>query len=90
MNKKKPWYLSKTIWGAVIGMVGAVVANNKIDVQLPANADAETIKSIYKQVADNKSGVAGLLPVAIAVIGFGLSVYGRITADTQITATAEQ
>jgi hypothetical protein len=67
--ENKPWYLSKTIWGAVAAVVGVVFP--KILVALGGSDNAG------QTLAD----LAGNL---VTVIGSVVAIYSRYTATTQI------
>jgi hypothetical protein len=65
----KSWYMSKTLWGAVIGLIGAV--SPKILASLGGDS-----------AVDNVVNVAGNIA---AVVGAGLAIYGRFKASTTLT-----
>ena len=65
---RKPWYASKTVWGALIAIAAAIVgAIWQIDV--PEEAQASAAELIVAVV----SGVGGLI-----------ALVGRLVADTKI------
>jgi uncharacterized membrane protein len=70
VNEKK-WWQSKTIWGAAI-TVAAVVAGF-FGVDIPAEEQAVLTDSLVAVV----SSIG-------ALVGVGVSVYGRIKADTKL------
>jgi hypothetical protein len=65
----KSWYLSKTLWGAVIGLVGVFAP------KILAALGGES-------AIDNAMNIAG--SVAAAVGGL-LAIYGRFKATTTLT-----
>lgn len=84
MNTKKPWYLSKTIWGIVIAAVGAVLTSQGVDVEVPANADYDQIAAFVEAFKAAEGGVQSIAGTVLTVAGFLLALYGRVVADTQI------
>jgi len=69
----KPWYQSKTIWGAIIAMIApmlALLTHNGVHI-LPADQD---------QLADLLSGAG-------TTFGGILAILGRASARTQIAST---
>jgi len=84
MLKKKPWWKSKTIWGIAIAAAGMVLKNNKVDFDLPSNADATQIVDYYNQVKENQGGMVGIFPTILSTAGFIVGIYGRLTAEAEI------
>lgn len=85
----KKWYLSKTIWGVIIALLGFVLSQVlKVDVKLPESdiltpADLETIKAAAEQI---KSSHSSLLSQIMVIVGSLLGVYGRLKANTKVIA----
>jgi uncharacterized membrane protein len=69
--KTKPWWTSKTIWGAIITVLAVVLGFFGVQV------DAET----QALLVDNAVAAATAIT---ALVGVVLSIYGRIKADTKI------
>ena len=69
--ENKPWYLSKTIWGAVIGVAagGLALAGHGL------SSDAQT------WLADE---VVQVIEAGATVVGGLLAIYGRVRAETRI------
>jgi len=81
----KKWYLSKTIWGVLITILGFVLSQVlKVDIQLP---DSEVLTAQDLQVATEqiKNAKSNLFSQIMIVIGTLLSIYGRFKANTKVT-----
>jgi ABC-type Fe2+-enterobactin transport system substrate-binding protein len=72
--ESKPWYLSKTVWGAIAGVVG-VVFPKVISALGGTDAAADQVVTI--------------VGAAVTVVGSLVAIYGRIKATTTLTATAK-
>lgn len=68
MDPSKPWYTSKTIWGALIALLSTL---------------AGTLLHISVSTADQASLVDAFAAIGTAV-GSILAVYGRTTATHKI------
>ena len=68
--ESKPWYLSKTVWGLVVTVLGILLP------KLPIQANAGML-------TDSAVAVAGNIASAI---GVGLAAYGRIMAKGPLTS----
>lgn len=87
MQTKKPWFKSTTLWGILIALGGTLLSNFGVstpDLNLPPNADAETIQAIIAQIKAAHGSLTGILGVVIASIGTLAAIYGRITAKQAI------
>lgn len=66
----KPWYMSKTVWGAVIGLAGAFCP--KVIAALGGtDAAADQIVTLTSAIA--------------SAVGAALAIYGRIKANGGLT-----
>jgi hypothetical protein len=68
--ENKPWYLSKTIWGAVVAFLGVVMPKLASALGASPGDQADTLVNIA-------SGVVGL-------VGTTLAIYGRYKATATI------
>lgn len=82
--ESKKWYQSKTIWGILVAFVGFALNNYlKVDSDIPANADLETIKQ-HLEAIKNSNGVNNIVSQVMAFAGTLFAIYGRIKADTSV------
>ena len=72
MEDVKPWYLSKSVIGGMVTL-GAILVATLFGVQV----DAATQQMIVDQTV-------AFSTAAVAIIGTGVSIYGRITASKKI------
>lgn len=70
-QNQKPWYLSKTIWGAIIG----VMAGGLALVGHGLSSDAQT------WLTDE---VVQVIEAGVTVVGGLFAIYGRVKAETKI------
>jgi len=70
--ESKKWYLSKTIWGAIVLLVGVIY--NAVTGQMISQEEADQAIQLIITV------IQGVIDFA----GIALVVYGRITAKTAI------
>jgi hypothetical protein len=84
MEKTKPWYLSKTIWGIIVAAIGFAFSKFGVEVSLPTNLDFENGKAYIEAVKAAKGSWESLVAVGMQVVGWALALYGRIKADTKI------
>jgi hypothetical protein len=68
MELNKSWYTSKAIWGALVAGAAAL-----LNAYTTVDLDAGEIESITQLIVD-----------VVGIVGSGLAVYGRITADKKI------
>jgi len=69
--ESKPWYLSKTIWGAVIGVVAGGLA------LIGHGLSSETQTWLANEVVQ-------VVEAGVTVVGGVLAIYGRVKAETTI------
>jgi hypothetical protein len=69
--ESKPWYLSKTIWGAVVGVAsgGLALAGHGLSSDAQAWLTDEVVQ---------------VIEAGAAVVGGLLAIYGRVKAETKI------
>lgn len=71
----KPWWRSRTVWGAIIAMIAGVAA-----------LFGKTIApDVQAQAADLAAQAADLLAVAGPIGGGALALYGRFRASAKLT-----
>lgn len=85
-TQSKKWYQSKTIWGIVIAFIGYAISQflKVPDLQIPENADMETIKKHIEAVKAAKNDFMLLASELMAAIGSVIAIIGRIKADQKI------
>lgn len=85
-TQSKKWYQSKTIWGIVIAFIGYAISQflKVPDLQIPENADMETIKKHIESVKAAKNDFMLLASELMAAIGSFIAIIGRIKADQKI------
>lgn len=69
--EQKPWYLSRTIWGAIIGVLSGGLAL----VGHGLSSDTQTWLT---------NEVVRVIEAGMAVIGGILAIYGRVKAEARI------
>jgi hypothetical protein len=85
--ESKKWYQSKTIWGILIAFVGFLATLlNVPEVNVPADASFEVLKSQVADVIAAKSSIALLVSKLTTLFGTVLAIYGRVKADMKIEA----
>lgn len=86
MEQTKPWYLSKTIWGVLIGAAGFALSKFGVaEPVLPANPDFDSLKGFVDAIKAAKGSIEAYIAIAMQIVGFGLALYGRIKADSKIS-----
>ena len=70
----KPWYLSKTLWGLIVTVLGIVFP------KLPIKDNSGFLTDQLVQVAGNVA----------ATIGIALAAYGRIKSTGPLTLTDQR
>lgn len=86
MENKKPWYLSKTIWGlliSLIGFIGSEVLRVPVDVS-NVDSDTQALLDAAKAIKDSSGSLEVIISQGIGVIGAVIALYGRVKADTVI------
>ena len=68
----KPWYLSKTIWGAIVMLLATVLRGMGV-LDLSQEEQDKTVEMIYNSTF-----------AVSELIGFVLVLWGRVTAKTTI------
>jgi len=71
--ESKPWYLSRTIWGAAVALLGVVFP--KAVAALGGDAATDNVLTIVGNV--------------VALAGSVLAIYGRVKASTTIGPPAQ-
>jgi len=72
-EETKPWYLSKTILGVIVGVVASLLAYLTKTPAIEAGIEAES------------ANITALVAQVVAVIGGIVAVVGRIVATTKIS-----
>jgi hypothetical protein len=86
MEQKKPWYLSKTIWGVLIGVAGFALSKFGVsEPVLPSSPDFDSLKGFVEAFKAAKGSVEAYIAIGMQVVGFALALYGRIKADAKIS-----
>jgi hypothetical protein len=81
----KHWYQSKTIWGIAIAFFGFLINQIlKVDIQVPTNADYDSLYRHYLNLKENQDSATSLIAEMMSVVGTFLAIYGRVKADTEI------
>lgn len=76
MNEKS-WYLSKTLWGVVIMVLGQLLAVFKIDLGLTGESQTQFVDILVNAI------------IAVAqVVGALLAIIGRFTAKTKLAISS--
>lgn len=75
MNDTKPWYLSTTVWASLVQILVSLAVTFGI-------VDAAAGSTIAEQAP-------GLIISIVTALAGVLTLYGRVTAKTVITATAD-
>jgi hypothetical protein len=89
MSTTKSWYQSTTLWGIIIAFIGFGLQKWGVDtssLNIPPNADAETIKGIVTQIQAAHGSVLGIISVLVSAIGSLVAIFGRLKAKTTLTA----
>ena len=83
--QNKHWYQSKTIWGIAIAFIGFLMNQVlKVDLQVPANADYDSLFNHYKALKEAQGSSTQLISEMMSVIGTIVAIYGRVSAETEI------
>lgn len=86
MNTTKKWYQSKTIWAIVIGFIAlGAKALGVTDPSLPLSPDDAQAITYVHQIQAAHGSITAILSIIVSAIAFAFGIYGRITADSQIT-----
>lgn len=86
MNTTKKWYQSKTIWAIAIGFIALAAKSLGVtDPSLPLSPDDAQAITYVHQVQAAHGSITAIATTIVSFIAFAFGVYGRITADTQIS-----
>ena len=72
MMDTQPWYLSRTVWGALVAIIASLVAvlsHNKVQI-----------------LATDQDQVVTLVMTIAGAVGGAVALYGRIVATKQISS----
>ena len=71
MEETKPWWQSKTIWGAIITIVALILSLFGVQI------DEQTKQVLVNEFVAAATAIGG-------IVGAVLSIYGRIKAEKRI------
>jgi uncharacterized membrane protein HdeD (DUF308 family) len=72
MERAKPWYLSKTVWGGIVAVIAGILS------LFGKEVSPELQRTLTEQAVVIASGVA-------SIVGGIVSIYGRFKADKRIS-----
>lgn len=87
MVHSKSWFLSKTIWGVIITVIGFVGSQYfQADVSaLPTDPDAVQALEIVQSIKANHNNVQVIASNIVALCGAILAIVGRVKAEAKIS-----